>query len=557
MTASLYLWPWPKQVERLPGALPAHSPCPQAVVDAALPPEHYQLYAPSDAAAQLRVADAAAARHAQATWQQLMAHDPPPAVSIEDGPDFPLRGIMLDISRCRVPTMAQLFAVVDGIVASKGNHLQLYVEHSLAYPGHEAVWADASPLSVDDLAALHQYAAARGVELAANQNTFGHCERWLQHPAYAHLGEYGDVAQRLANGEPGPFSLCPVDPRCRSLARSWLRQQMAVLPAPWVHVGCDETVDVGRGRSAVAVQQRGFAAIWAEHCRAMCETVTAAGRRPLFWADMALEHPQALDQLPQQAVAVAWHYEADAPFARWAEAFAQQQRQWWVAPGTSAWRSWLGRGDARDGSIATAARDGLAAGASGMLVCDWGDLGHRQPWPVSWYGLVQGLGAAWHAAAPMDHGAIGRWALGDAQAGRWLDACSRCDGILRSQLQHPLRGGPLINASAPFVDTCLPWSRDDWAPHVESWQALRASLQEQGPLPSAAPLAAELNHAWLAVDTALWRALARRGAVSSRGLSAAWQWLEQQHAAQWHDRCRPGGLAESCGYYQRLAQETE
>lgn len=556
MTAPLQLWPPLKTLRRLPGQLRPDTPAPEPVIDQRLPPEHYHLQAPADAAASLRVADAAAARHALATWRQLMAHNPPPAVEIDDGPDFPIRGVMLDISRCRVPTMAQLYAVVDGVAACKGNHLQLYVEHSVAYPGHQAVWADASPLSLDELAQLGAYAATQGVELAANQNTFGHCERWLQHPAYAHLGELPDVAARLAAGEPGPFSLCPVDPRCRSLARDWLQQQMAALPATWVHVGCDETVDVGQGRSAPAVQRRGLGPVWAEHCRAMCETVLAAGRRPLFWADMALQHGQALERIPSQAVAVAWHYEADAPFARWAQAFAQQQRQWWVAPGTSAWRSWLGRGDARDGSITVAARDGLAAGASALLVCDWGDLGHRQPWPVSWYGLVQGLGAAWHAHATMDHATIGRWALGDTQAGVWLDACSRCDVTLRAQLQHPLRGGALINASAPFVDSCLPWSRTDWASDPQPWQELRDYLQAQGPAPGNGPLAAELNHAWLAVDTAAWRALARRGAASTTGLSQTWSWLAQQHSAQWQQRCRPGGLPESLGYYSRLAQES-
>src|SRR5437879_309045 len=63
-----------------------------------------------------------------------------PAMHIEDAPAFPIRGVMLDISRDRVPTMAELRKTVDLLAALKFNHLQLYTEHTFAYRGHEEVW---------------------------------------------------------------------------------------------------------------------------------------------------------------------------------------------------------------------------------------------------------------------------------------------------------------------------------------------------------------------------------------------------------------------------------
>ena len=51
-----------------------------------------------------------------------------PAMKIEDAPDFPTRGYMLDIGRNKVPKLAQLCSLVDKLALLKINHLELYME---------------------------------------------------------------------------------------------------------------------------------------------------------------------------------------------------------------------------------------------------------------------------------------------------------------------------------------------------------------------------------------------------------------------------------------------
>jgi hexosaminidase len=70
-----------------------------------------------------------------------------PLLRCRDWPDFPHRGVMLDISRDKVPTLETLYSLVDTLAAWKINQLQLYTEHTFAYRRHPAVWADASPLT--------------------------------------------------------------------------------------------------------------------------------------------------------------------------------------------------------------------------------------------------------------------------------------------------------------------------------------------------------------------------------------------------------------------------
>ena len=52
---------------------------------------------------------------------------------------------MLDVARDRVPTIETLFALVDRLAGWKLNQLQLYMEHTFAYAGHEEVWRHADP----------------------------------------------------------------------------------------------------------------------------------------------------------------------------------------------------------------------------------------------------------------------------------------------------------------------------------------------------------------------------------------------------------------------------
>ena len=61
----------------------------------------------------------------------------------------------------------------------------------------------------------------------------------------------------------------------------------------------------------------------------------------------------------------------------------------WVCPGTSSWNSLVGRWPNARANVLDAAESGLAAGARGFLLTDWGDNGHWQHLPVSFLGGKQ------------------------------------------------------------------------------------------------------------------------------------------------------------------------
>ena len=295
-----------------------------------------------------------------------------PAVEIDDGPSFATRGVMLDISRNKVPTMKTLYRLVDRLAGWKINHLELYLEHTFAYRGHQAVWEGWSPITPEEVRALDDYCRQRFIELAPNQNSFGHFHRWLVVDSYRHLAECPEGIEHPFSQEVEPFSLCPTDPGTFELLADLYGQLLPNFRSRLFNVGLDETFDLGKGRSAQICAALGTGRVYLEFLQKIHRMVRERDHRMLFWGDIILEHPELVPELPGDAIALEWGYEADHPFAEHGRRFSDSGIEFWVCPGTSSWLSFAGRSDNALLNVRNAARHGLENGATGLLIADWG-----------------------------------------------------------------------------------------------------------------------------------------------------------------------------------------
>ena len=325
-----------------------------------------------------------------------------PCMDIADWPDFVNRGVMLDISRDKVPTMDTIFNLVDLLSSWKINQLQLYTEHTFAYKQHPEVWADASPFTGEDILILDAYCRERYIELVPNQNSFGHLERWLNHPSYKSLAEAPDGFNFPWGHHSGPFSLCPLDPESIKLVGSLYDELLPHFSSHQINVGCDETFDLGQGRSKARCAAVGSGRVYLDFLLKIYEQVTERGYKMQFWGDIIMAHPELVHELPKDSIALEWGYEAKHPFYDHGEIFAHAGLPFYVCPGTSSWNSIAGRTDNCIQNLANAAKNGLKNGAVGFLITDWGDNGHWQVLPVSYLGFAAGAAYSWSYQANID-----------------------------------------------------------------------------------------------------------------------------------------------------------
>jgi hexosaminidase len=321
-----------------------------------------------------------------------------PALLIGDWPDFPRRGVMLDISRGRVPNLNTLLGLADHFADLKINELQLYTEHTFAYRDFEPVWKEWGALTGAEILLLDQYCRKIGIDLVPNQNSFGHLRYWLEYPPLKNLAEVSSPYES-PDGTflRYPTTLAPNSPKTLAFLRGLFDELLPHFSSKYFNVGCDETWDLGRGQTKRLCDGLGKGKVYVDFLKKIQHAVAARGRTMMFWGDIILNHPDLIRSLPRDLIALNWGYEANHPFERETAVFAKSRIPFYVCPGTSTWMTMIGRHDNALDNLQAAAQSGRAHGAIGYLNTDWGDGGHPQPLAVSLVPYVAGAALSWCA----------------------------------------------------------------------------------------------------------------------------------------------------------------
>lgn len=358
------------------------------------PPQGYDLSI-TEMQAEIAGHDEAGLLHGVQTLRQIIRQCgwTLPALSIEDAPDYPVRGFYHDQTRGRIGTMAWLKRLADECCLYKLNQLQLYVEHTYLYRDLTELWATAvDPLTAEDILELDEYCAARGVELVPSMSSFGHLLELLRTKTYAPLCETPD-SHLVPSTMPNRMAHLTIDP-CNeasfTLIASMLDEYMALFRTKLFNVCADETFDLGKGRNAGKDEQ----ALYMSFVKKLCAHVAAVGRTPMFWGDIVLKFPEALTELPQGTICLNWGYSANETEDA-ARILAQAGAKQYLCPGVGGWNHWIPLMNASHENIRRMAEYGRKYGAAGLLNTDWGDYGNINDPRFSLPGLIAGACASW------------------------------------------------------------------------------------------------------------------------------------------------------------------
>lgn len=490
-----------------------------------------------------------------------------PGMQVLDWPDFTARGVMLDISRDKVPSMATLYQLVDRLASWKINQLQLYTEHTFAYHNHPEVWSKASPVTGEEILELDTYCRERYIELVPNQNSFGHMHRWLEHPRYAPLAEVHGQFEVPWGIMQGPFSLCPTDPDSLDLLRSMYDELLPHFSSRMFNVGCDETWDLGYGRSRQACAEKGIGQVYLDFLLQIYQEVRGRGFKMQFWGDILLNHPELIPQLPKDIIALEWGYEANHPFAERTAQFAAAGVPFYVCPGTSAWNSLAGRTTNAIGNLLSAAENGLKHGAIGYLNTDWGDSGHWQPLPVSYLGFAVGAAYSWalQSNRHLDiRKALSIHAFEDA-SGRTGQAVYALGDVYKAVGIEPGNASALFGALTSTLEKIRAYPGISAQVFYRSLQAIDWALQ---PLDGASMSCPDAVLVRREIELSAWmmRHACRRGLLAleeNPARCAEWrQALDEdllalmgEYQQVWLARNRVGGLTDSLARFEKARQD--
>ena len=313
-----------------------------------------------------------------------------PCCVIDDRPDFPRRGAYLDCARGKVPKLSTLKALVERLARWKANELQLYIENAFAFRRHPDIWKGCSPFTAAEIRSLQEHCRKHHVRLVGSLASFGHMEKVLALPRYRRLGELPGFG-----GFPGGTTLCPGDAGSVRLMRELYEEFVPLFEARDFNACCDETAELGRGRSRRRAERVGVGRVYLEFLLKIRRLLLRHGKRMNAWADIVLEHPELPGELPLDVVMLNWEYNADGPRISRTGEIAEAGLPFMVCPGTSSWQTHGTRLANAVANVARFAAAGRKFGAEGLLNTDWGDSGHRNFLSASLHGLAHGAAHAW------------------------------------------------------------------------------------------------------------------------------------------------------------------
>ncbi len=310
---------------------------------------------------------------------------------VRDWPAMRYRGFHDDLSRGPVPTLEFQKKELRTFAEYKINVYSPYYEHTLSYNANPIVAPPGGSMSHDDVRAIVAYAKRLHIEVVPEQEAFGHLHHLLKYDLYSALGEtdHGHV-------------LAPNDPASLPLIKSWFAEIDSLFPSKMVHLGADETFELGLGRTKDQVAASGLGQVYIDFLKQIESVLRAPGKRFLFWGDIAQGSPALVKSLPKDMLAVGWGYGSNPRAETLLRPFIDAGIETWVAPGVNGWNRVYPNNDVTLKNIQAMARDGQRLGATGLLNTSWADDGEAIL-NQQWYGILYGAAASWQAGeSPFD-----------------------------------------------------------------------------------------------------------------------------------------------------------
>ena len=310
------------------------------------------------------------------------------AATITDWPAMQYRGLDDDLSRGPITTLEFQKHLIRTMAAYKLNLYSPYFEHTNAYATDPLFAPPGGSISPADAAQLVAYARHFHITIVPEQEAFGHLHHNLTWEQYQPLAE-----------TPHGAVLAPAQPGSLALTTRMLTQLAAEYPSPFLHIGADETVDLGLGQTKADVDARTLAPVYLDFMQRIVTALQPLNRKLLFWGDIAQDAPDLLKTLPlsfkQSTIAIAWVYSPEARgYDRFLTPFTNAGFETWVAPSVNNFRKVYPNNNLALANIQQFVRDGQRLGSTGALNTIWDDDGDALI-NQDWYGILFGAAAAW------------------------------------------------------------------------------------------------------------------------------------------------------------------
>ena len=343
-----------------------------------------------------------AAFYGLVTLKQLQSEQIIETQEIKDKPDLEVRGLMLDISRAKVLNVSSIKKIIDLVAELKYNHLELYVEgFSYEYKNIKEALADKNYLTQEEYLEVEKYAIEKYIDFVPNQNGFGHMSDWLALDKFKELAECPDGFEIWGSKRP-PSTLDPTNPKSFELVKQMYEEMIPFTKSKYFNMNFDEPYELGHGKSKQECLKTSTEDVYIEYLEKLANVVRKYNKTPMIWGDVLVKHPDKISKLSKDIVFIDWGYNKAYDFVNHAKMLEELKVKYLLAPGTSTWSSITGRFIDMKETIENSTYASKKYHGLGILLTDWGDMGHLQYLPSSYLGFIYGAMLSWSSGTIED-----------------------------------------------------------------------------------------------------------------------------------------------------------
>src|SRR5450755_70293 len=189
-----------------------------------------------------------------------------PAVTIEDQPSFPWRGLSLDVSRHFIPA-ADVKRTIDGLCAVKMNVLHWHLSddqgfriESKKYQRLQKYGSDGLYYTQAEVRDVIAYARDRGVRIVPEFDMPGHATSWLV--GYPSLGAGAGNYQIVRGAGVLPDLIDPTKESTYKFLDGFIGEMSKLFPDEYFHIGGDEVLQPSLPKNIVIQSWRGQESLW-------------------------------------------------------------------------------------------------------------------------------------------------------------------------------------------------------------------------------------------------------------------------------------------------------
>jgi hypothetical protein len=307
-------------------------------------------------------------------------------ITIYDWPDLQFRGISDDISRGQISKMENFKEIIRFISQYKMNTYMPYIEDVFRFKNHPKIGEGRGALTKEEVAELDAFAKKYHVQIIPIFETLGHMENILRIPDYRDLAEF-----------PGSTTITPAKEETYRFLDELIFEISEAFSSPYLHIGGDESQQLGWGASKSLVEMNGLATVHAQHYKRVFEIAKSYGKQVMMYADMILANPTILNQIPDEIILIDWQYRARDNYPS-VEALQKSGRKFIVSPGLWNWLRIFPDYLESFSNIKNLIQRGYEAGALGAITSNWNDLGGATFREYNWYGYAFAAECSWSPA---------------------------------------------------------------------------------------------------------------------------------------------------------------